>query len=132
MKDIDIHIRLSKEYLCRIDKNAAAAGMKRSEYIRHAAGDLDIETATVLVLLANELREANLELHRQGNNINQIAKILNTYKKDSDSKILMAQLNRLRSKNDEIGETIMQMKIAISEIIGSRSRRKRRGKNDSN
>ncbi len=77
MKRIQINIRLkSQDDIDKIDKHASAAGLKRSEYIRKSA----LRERSILINTDKKaIRDIRVELAREGNNLNQIAKVLNTY-----------------------------------------------------
>lgn len=66
-----VTFRLSDEELEQLKANIEKSGLRQQEYLRRAA--LSVE-----VLNTDDLKEVWPELKRQGNNLNQIAKQLNS------------------------------------------------------
>lgn len=71
-KDVDFHVRISRDDLQLIDAKAKEAKMSRSKFLIQAALNQR------LVIIGNEeLRNLTSELRRIGININQIATLCN-------------------------------------------------------
>ncbi|MCL2322733.1 MAG: hypothetical protein FWC47_11605 [Oscillospiraceae bacterium] len=86
MKDKRFEIRLSEKEIHCLDTNARSSKMTRSEYIRFASCMIPIATATSLAETIQILRDIYIELKRQGNNLNQVSKFINTYKSELEIK----------------------------------------------
>lgn len=69
-RDKMLRIRLTEDEYDLITRKAAEAGMSRTNFILHSAEQTSIE------VLGPELRDTYLELHRQGVNLNQIARFV--------------------------------------------------------
>ena len=98
-RDNRIHIYLNKEESDRLDEICRRTGLKRSTVVRKL-----IEGAEVKELPPIEAQAILIEVRRIGNNINQIAAIVNAgmgvhkseYKKNWDA--LMAVLEKLQQQ----------------------------------
>ena len=66
-----VTFRLSDEELEQLKSNIVKSGLRQQEYLRRAA-------LSVQIMNTDELKEVWPELKRQGNNLNQIAKQLNS------------------------------------------------------
>lgn len=76
MKDTERHelcLRLSQAEKDMLEKNAAKCGISKSAYLRRL-----ITGTTVRAKPSGEIRELRVEVHRIGNNINQIARGVNS------------------------------------------------------
>ena len=76
MKDMERYelcLRLSQAEKDMLEKNAAKCGISKSAYLRRL-----IMGTTVRARPSGEIRELRVEVHRIGNNINQIARGVNS------------------------------------------------------
>lgn len=75
-KEAQIHLRISERDAVLMRERAQAAGLGLSAYIRRCAlaGGVPASAADV-----RELRPIYVELRRCGNNVNQVARALNSY-----------------------------------------------------
>jgi len=99
----DIHIRISEKELQLIDGLADSAGLTRSEYLRRTALK---ERITTINTDKKVIRECRVELSRQGNNLNQIARVLNTYGAAPDS---VMQIGSLLDKIEKIADMLFEI-----------------------
>lgn len=74
--DTQVHLRVTEDDAARMRNAAAASGMSLSAYIRRAAL---AGRGAASVADARSLRPLYGELRRCGNNVNQVARALNTY-----------------------------------------------------
>lgn len=108
-KKLDIHIRISEEELEQIDRLADLAGLIRSEYVRRTALK---ERITTINTDKKVIRECRVELSRQGNNLNQIARVLNTYGASPDS---VMQIGSLLEKIEKMADMLYEISLKAVE-----------------
>lgn len=70
-------IRVSEKELATLRRRAAKAGMSVSEYIRFVA--IESDDLQVVTIDTAPLRKLGFELTKQGTNLNQFMRFLNTY-----------------------------------------------------
>lgn len=107
-KDIDFHIRVSREDLQRIDARAKEVKMSRSKFLIQAALHQN-----VVVVGNDELRKLTAELRRIGININQIATLCNM------GKIECVKLDNTNDAITKIWEGIDALRRDIKKINGN-------------
>lgn len=104
MEHIQINFRLKSQYeIDKIDRLADSAGLNRSEYLRRTALR---ERITTISTDKKVIHECRVELSRQGNNLNQIAKVLNTYGAAPDS---VMQISELLDKIEKIADMLFEI-----------------------
>lgn len=116
MKTHYYQIRLSGEDYDRLADRAASAGMKRAEYIRYTACVVDPKVAQTYIEIERLLKEARRELTKQGVNLNQIARLYNTFGVDATNTTegqLKQAIRNLNKKLEEIDEIAKLMKRKI-------------------
>lgn len=101
MKGKTISVRLGDTLYGRLEKLEKKTGLSKAEIIRF----LVFIASDNLQLKKKELEGIRRELARIGNNINQVAKHLNTYKENADltkHKEALEQINKLLMLLDEV------------------------------
>lgn len=78
-------IRFTEEQFESIERDAHAAGIAPSAYVRQLALGCDVRVERPIVLDASGIRPAVVQLARVGNNLNQIAHRLNRGEAPGDS-----------------------------------------------
>ena len=118
MKNKYYQIRLSEKEYKTLTSNAKFAKMTRSEYIRDAACRLSTATATSLTETIEILKGIYVELKRQGNNINQVAHVVNTYKSEDETRRyqVLEQVENVFSKNYLMIDRLTETLITLSKI----------------
>lgn len=109
MKCIQMNFRLSHKEADRIRKLAYSSGLTVSEYVRRSALK---ERITEIHSDKREIRDCHVELSRQGNNLNQMARVLNTYGAAPDS---VGRINNLLSKMEVVMDTLFE--IAHKSVV---------------
>ena len=69
--------RLSETEYEQLQTRIAESGLSSQEYIRRAVLNKTVQSNTELKEMLPELKKVSTELSRQGNNLNQIATVLN-------------------------------------------------------
>lgn len=106
-KDIDFHVRISREDLKLIDAKAREAKMSRSKFLIQAALNQN-----VVVVGNDELRKLTAELRRIGINVNQIATLCNM------GKIKCVELNDTNNGITKVWESIDALRKDVKKING--------------
>ncbi len=109
-KDIDFHIRVSREDLQRIDAKAKEVKMSRSKFLIQAALQQNI-----IIVGTDELRRLTSELRRIGININQIAVLCNM------GKITCVQLIDTNKELNQVWKSIESLRKDIKKINEKRN-----------
>lgn len=78
------HIRLSNAEYADIERKAQDAGVTMADLMRTACRDAIVVSQTGAEVNAGELRRQNYLLAAIGNNLNQLARHVNTHKQDAD------------------------------------------------
>ncbi|QJT09508.1 MobC family plasmid mobilization relaxosome protein [Oceanidesulfovibrio marinus] len=87
-RDQWIKIRVSEEEKAQFEAKAAAAGMTLADLVRHRLASFRLRKTSTE-------REALLQLARIGNNLNQIARWVNTYKGGLDTIEVVSRLDAI-------------------------------------
>ena len=100
MKDKRLIVRVSDEELESIRTNATKAGLPISAFVLektlHSRTEFTSEEAL------RELRELKIEIQRQGNNLNQIARSANTKLNPVSAAVMTRQLSKINEALEEI------------------------------
>ncbi len=78
------HVRLSNAEYADIERKAQEADMTMADLMRTACRDAIVVSQTDTKVNAGELRRQNYLLATIGNNLNQLARHVNTHKQDAD------------------------------------------------
>ena len=84
---VRLNIRLEESELIQIKDNAARADISTSEYVRRRC--LTSEGRPCIIVDIKALEDIHVQLRRTGNNLNQIARELNTRHKPAEIEGLM-------------------------------------------
>lgn len=112
MKSEILTFRVSESECERINYLVDSAGVSRSDYLRSMALKQRI---TRINADKKVIRECRVELARQGNNLNQIARHLNTVGIYSDS---VTQIDNLLNKIEKISDVLYEISM---KAIGGRN-----------
>lgn len=103
-RSAQVHLRLTADEAAHMRARADASGLSLSAYIRRSALS---GGAPAPVADARELRPLYAELRRCGNNVNQIARALNTYGADGAGDAAVARaLAALERACDAVSEAL--------------------------
>lgn len=72
-----VKFRLTETEFEQLQTRIAESGLSSQEYIRRAVLNKTVQSNTELKEMLPELKKVSTELSRQGNNLNQIASVLN-------------------------------------------------------
>lgn len=72
-----VTFRLSEMEYDKLQKRITESGLSSQEFLLHAVLDTTIQSNAELKEILPELKKASAELSKQGNNLNQIATVLN-------------------------------------------------------
>ncbi len=104
----NLHFRVTTAEKERIKRYAAAAGMSMSDYARRQVLQKQVKVVTPEFI--SDYEQICGELGRFGNNINQIAKYLNS---TGDTELASMWLNHYQA---ELTDCLMRMKIAVDKM----------------
>lgn len=107
-KSARIYIRVTPHERDLLRKKAKRAGLSVSEYVRNAAiyGD-----SPITAIDTKPLMKLNWELIKQGTNLNQLMKFINTYgEKAYDSDEVSRVLNKEIDVFDKVGEALISLR----------------------
>lgn len=89
------HLRLSQAERAEFDAKARLAGLTTAELIRRACRDVVINSLADKQAVAAEMRRRNYLLASMANNLNQIARHVNSRKGDADLLFVTAHLKQI-------------------------------------
>lgn len=92
------HIRLSNAEYADIERKARDAGVTMADLMRTACREVIVVSQSDTKVNAGELRRQNYLLAAIGNNLNQLARYVNTHKHDADILTIALHL-RLITRN---------------------------------
>lgn len=104
-KDVDFHVRISREDLQKIDKKAKSRKMSRSKFLIQAALNQKV------VMVGNEeLRELTLQLRKIGINLNQITTLCNM------GKLTSVNLSDVNNEVTKVWEGIEKLRTDVKKL----------------
>lgn len=104
-KDVDFHVRISREDLQKIDEQARIRKMSRSKFLIQAALNQKV------VMVGNEeLRELTVQLRRIGINLNQITTLCNM------GKLTSVNLSDVNNEVTKIWESIENLRKDVKNL----------------
>lgn len=107
-----LNIRLEEADLARIRQSARLSGVSVSEYVRRRC--LDDGGRPRIIVDTSELRAIHVQLRRNGNNLNQIARELNTRHKPNDvEELLRGTLRQTAAASEEATLLLAQARQSI-------------------
>ena len=111
-------MRLSKNEYDKLIANAEAAKMTRTEYIRQVAIYDNPKTVGIVSKVYRTLNETVVELRKQGVNLNQIARLYNTYGIENADNILKGELSNTISTTIEVIKSTRDVIALAKEKLG--------------
>ena len=107
-----LNIRLDTDELKYIKHRAALAGMTTSEFVRRRC--LGSDSRSIVNVDVEELRAIHVQLRRTGNNLNQIARELNTRHKPEEIESLIHEaLRRTAEASTQIAQFIVEIRQSV-------------------
>lgn len=99
-----VKFRLNEAEFDKLQTRIAESGLSNQEYIRRAVLGATIQDNTEIKELLPKLKKISTELSRQGNNLNQIANVLNARGYIDYKKQLPQALENARKAIEEVRE----------------------------
>lgn len=99
-----IIFRLSEDEHRQLQALIAESGLKQQEYLRRAVLHSTVQSNSELKEMLPELKKVSTELSRQGNNLNQIATVLNQRGYVDYKNTLPQTLEAVRHATEEVKE----------------------------
>lgn len=115
-REMTIKFRLSSAEYAALKRNAAKMKMTVSEYIRFTAVHSD--NLEIVTINTAPLEKLSLELTRQGTNLNQFIKFLNTYGADAYSEQRASQILT------QEGEAFLRVVCALADLRHEAAKRR--------